>query len=43
MVERLHRVIKRGLNAFKIDMKKYNNIDYAIVEVVEIKNNFYVE
>ena len=38
-MERLRRVIKRGLNAFKLEMKKHYNVDYSLSEVVTIKNN----
>ena len=41
VVERLHRVIKRGLNSYKLKLKKAYNIDYAIAEIVKIKNNTY--
>ena len=41
VVERLHGVIKRGLNSYKLKLKKAYNIDYAIAEIVKIKNNTY--
>ena len=41
VVERLHRIIKRGLNSYKLKLKKAYNIDYAIDEIVKIKNNTY--
>ena len=41
VVERLHRVIKKGLNSYKLKLKKTYNIDYAIAEIVRIKNNTY--
>ena len=41
VVERLHRIIKKGLSSYKLKLKKTYNIDYAIAEIVRIKNNTY--
>ena len=41
VVERLHRIIKKGLNCYKLKLKKTYNIDYAIAEIIRIKNNTY--
>ena len=41
VIERLHRVIKKGLNSYKLKLKKTYNIDYAIAEILRIKKNTY--
>jgi hypothetical protein len=35
VVERFHRLIKRGLNSYKLKLKKSYNIDYTIVELIK--------
>ena len=37
VVERLHRIIKKGLNSYKLKLKKTYIIDYAIAEIVRKK------
>ena len=39
VVERLHRVIQKGLICFKLEKKKGYNIDYSLSEIIKIKNN----
>ena len=41
VVARLHLIIKSGINSYKLKLKKTYNIDYAIAEIVRIKNNIY--
>ena len=41
LVERLHRVIKRSLYCKKEEMKNNYNVDFAISEIIKIKNNTY--
>ena len=39
MVERVHRIIRYGLLCYKEDLKEKYNIEYALEEVIENKNN----
>ena len=41
VVERVHRIIQKELICYKERMKKNFNIDYALSEVIRIKNNSY--
>ena len=41
VVEKLHHVVKRGLNSYKLTLKKTYNIDSAKAGIVRIKNNTY--
>ena len=41
VVERLHRIIKRGLYIHKEEMKNNYNIDFSLSEIIKIKNNSY--
>ena len=39
VVERVHRIIRYGLLCYKEDLKEKYNIEYALEEVIENKNN----
>ena len=39
VVERVHRIIKFGLMCYKQDLKNKYNINFALDEIIENKNN----